>query len=72
MEAKINWGGACLKTVADLSDKEVEAAIELDITMDPDLRERLHGRSDCLTPRSFLEAYCREHEARFGAPWAVP
>lgn len=47
---------------------DFEAAVNL---MDDEIRERLHGEMAPCSEQEFADAYCREHEAKFGEAFVI-
>lgn len=71
MSARINWGGANVRAVADLSDDQVTAALEHISMHEGDrISERLHGVEE--DAKAWLELYCAAYEETHGSVYATP
>ena len=61
---------AGMRSVVYLDGREYDEAAVVAL-MDDEIRERLHAERAPCAPQEFLDAYVVEHEAKFGAQFAV-
>jgi hypothetical protein len=63
--------GASVVDVSDLSEAQIEQALDYVGVCDDGLRDAIHAQ-DHEDDRSFLAAYCVEHERRYNQVFTLP